>query len=106
MQFVALSHTHTQKDITFLIPEFYNHINYVDDRGMPLPPLDEEEGNEDDDMFPTVAERSLSPDQAFETFRTAKGLENPISPPKLVYDSKNECGKPSIASLLPVSLRT
>jgi len=51
---------------------------------MPLPPLDEEVGNEGDDMFPTVAERSLSPDQVFETFRTVKGLENLISPPKLV----------------------
>ena len=50
---------------------------------MPLPPLDEEEGNEYDDMFPTVAERSLSPDQAFETFRITPGSESILIRAKL-----------------------
>ena len=40
--------------------------------GQPLPPLDEEDGDEDD-MFPLVAERSLSLDKAFETFRSTTG---------------------------------
>ena len=55
------------QDITFLMPEFYNHIGYVDDRGMPLPPLDEE-----CDMisFQTVAERSFSPDSAFDYIKS------------------------------------
>ena len=51
------------QDITLLIPDFYNHINYVDDRNMPLPPLDEE------DMFPDVMERSVTPDSALELIK-------------------------------------
>ena len=48
------------QDITFLIPEFYSHVGYIDDQGMPLPPVD------DDISFQSVAERSLSPDSAFD----------------------------------------
>lgn len=54
-----LHHLSLPQDITFLLPEFYQHIGYVDDRSMPLPPLDEE-----DFLFHSVAERSLSPDKA------------------------------------------
>ena len=42
------------------MPDFYNHIGYIDEQGMPLPPLD------DDLSFQSVAERSLSPDSAFD----------------------------------------
>ncbi|CAI8029133.1 PAS domain-containing serine/threonine-protein kinase, partial [Geodia barretti] len=52
-----------RRDITFLMPEFYSHVGYVDDQGMPLPPLDE---GSDDISFQSVAERSLSPDSAFD----------------------------------------
>ena len=45
------------------MPEFYSHVGYVDDQGMPLPPLDE---GSDDISFQSVAERSLSPDSAFD----------------------------------------
>lgn len=51
------------QDITLLIPDFYNHINYVDDRNMPLPPLDEEE------VFHDVMERSFTPDSALEVIK-------------------------------------
>ncbi len=40
---------------------------YVDDHNLPLPPLDEE-----DCLFHSVAERSLSPDKAFE-FKKSEG---------------------------------
>ena len=46
------------QDITFLIPDFYYHIGYVDDRNMPFPPIDEE-----DCLFHSAAEKSMSPDK-------------------------------------------
>lgn len=55
--------TKRMQDITYLIPEFYNHINYVDDRNMPLPPLDEEE------IFHDVMEHSFTPDSAVELMK-------------------------------------
>ena len=45
------------------MPDFYNHIGYVDDRGMPLPPLDEEG---DEISFHSTVERSFSPDSTFD----------------------------------------
>ena len=59
------------------MPDFYNHIGYIDDHGMPHPPLDDEEEEEEDGdiSFPPVAERSLSPDAAFE-YTKSKAILN------------------------------
>ena len=62
------------QDITFLLPDFYQHIGFVDDKSMPLPPVDEEE----DDLFHSVAERSFSPDRASD-FLKGKGFS--VQPP-------------------------
>ena len=45
------------------MPEFYSHVGYVDDQGMPLPSLDE---GSDDISFQSVDDHSLSPDSAFD----------------------------------------
>ena len=51
------------QDISFLMPEFYSHVGYTDDHGLPLPPLDDPN---EEVSFQSVAERSLSPDSAFD----------------------------------------
>ena len=70
------------QNITSLIPDFYNHIGYVDYSGMPFPPLSEAEFSEEEEdqveteedqveteedkedeasvLFQTVSEKSMS----------------------------------------------
>lgn len=61
----------TQQDlagqpITELIPNFYDHLDVIDDSSMPLPPLDddddEEENETDEDNLPTSRPASCFPD--------------------------------------------
>ena len=49
--FVASQH------ITFLIPEFYEHLDLIDDGSMPLPPFDDD----DDEFIPYPSRPSSEP---------------------------------------------
>ncbi len=65
--YLYISMTFAHQDITFLIPEFYSAINYVDESGIPLPPLDEDQ----EDLFHSVIERSFSPERAYDLIQQA-----------------------------------
>ena len=55
--------------ITSIVPDFYEHLDMLDDSSMPLPPLDDDSLDESDDDFqmPTSRPASRVPDQALPT---------------------------------------
>ncbi|XP_071854888.1 PAS domain-containing serine/threonine-protein kinase-like isoform X2 [Apostichopus japonicus] len=54
-------HDLSGQPITELIPNFYDHLDIIDDSSMPLPPLDDEDETDEDDL-PTSRPASCFPD--------------------------------------------
>ena len=62
--------------ITYLLPEFYEHLDVIDDGSMPLPPLDDE----DDYPFPNdqlLIRSTRSSRSDVPTRNTSKGMYSP-----------------------------
>ncbi|KAJ8020314.1 PAS domain-containing serine/threonine-protein kinase [Holothuria leucospilota] len=62
MLFGFKQHDLSGQPITELIPNFYDHLDIIDDSSMPLPPFEDDEDETDEDNLPTSRPASRFPD--------------------------------------------